>query len=86
MSQMIKLGGKIRIINKRNTKRIPISSDSSFDCLDVNELTQAEIEGRQQSMYALAALKKVVPGFEKAKLRNFGMTIGVRDSRKIVGK
>ena len=66
---------------------------------------RAEMEGREQSMYALQvdksfhqcetnliykfilidehknidqtqALKAVVPGFEKAKLRNFGMTIG----------
>merc|ERR1711894_805344 len=36
--------------------------------------------------YALQALKAVVPGFEKAKLRNFGMTIGCRDSRKIIGR
>ena len=27
-------------------------------------------------MTILQALKAVVPGFEKAKLRNFGMTIG----------
>ena len=27
-----------------------------------------------------------VPGFETAKLRNFGMTLGVRDTRKIVGR
>merc|ERR1712032_531737 len=44
------------------------------------------MEGREQSMYALQALKAVVPGFEKAKLRNFGMTIGTRDSRKIIGR
>ena len=36
-------------------------------------------------MKALASLKGVVPGFENAKLRNMGMTIGTRDSRKIVG-
>ena len=34
-------------------------------------------------MFALKALNGVVPGFEKAKLRNFGSTIGTRDSRKI---
>ena len=34
-----------------------------------------------QAMFALKALNGVVPGFEKAKLRNFGMTIGTRDSR-----
>merc|ERR550537_211241 len=28
----------------------------------------------------------MVPGFENAKLRNFAMAVGVRDSRKIIGK
>ena len=27
-----------------------------------------------------------MPGFENAKLRNFGMTLGTRDSRKIIGR
>ena len=44
------------------------------------------MDGREQAMYALMALKKVVPGFENAKLRNFGMTLGTRDSRKILGR
>ena len=35
-------------------------------------------------MFALKALNGVVPGFEKAKLRNFGMTIGTRDSRNVI--
>ena len=56
------------------------------DCTDVNDLTRAEMEGRRQGMFALQALKAVVPGFENAKLRNFGMTIGTRDSRKIIGR
>lgn len=57
-----------------------------FDCTDVRDLTRAEMRGRRESMYALKALKAVVPGFENAKLRNFGMTIGCRDSRKIIGR
>ena len=56
-----------------------------YDALNVKELTQAEMEGRKKSMYALLALKNTVPGFEKAKLRNFGMTLGIRDTRKIIG-
>ncbi len=56
-----------------------------FDPLDNCDLTKAEITGRQQTKHALKALQHGVPGFEKAKLRNFGMTIGIRDSRKIVG-
>ena len=52
----------------------------------MEDLTAAEMEGREQAMHALSALKGVVPGFEGARLRNFGMTIGTRDSRKIVGR
>lgn len=55
------------------------------DVTDVRELTNAEIEGRANTVHALNALRHSIPGFEKAKLRNFGMTIGTRDSRKIVG-
>ena len=54
-----------------------------YDCTDVRDLTRAEIEGRRQAMIALQALKAYVPGFEAARLRNFGMTLGTRDSRKI---
>jgi len=57
-----------------------------FDPTDVMDLTRAEMQGRQEALHALAALKNVVPGFEKAKLRNFAMTLGVRDSRKIIGR
>lgn len=57
-----------------------------MDATDVLDLTKAEMEGRQQAMNALVAMKKVIPGFEKAKLRNFGMKIGTRDSRKIIGR
>ncbi len=58
----------------------------NYDGTDVRDLTQAEMQGRQECMEALKALKAAVPGFENAKLRNFGMTIGTRDTRKIVGR
>eukprot|EP00756_Hemistasia_phaeocysticola_P036364 Hpha_TRINITY_DN16639_c1_g11::TRINITY_DN16639_c1_g11_i1::g.183646::m.183646 len=56
------------------------------DPCNVKDLTYAEMEGRKQTVNALAALKHKVPGFENSKLRNFAMTIGVRDTRKILGK
>jgi hypothetical protein len=37
-------------------------------------------------MWAISALKKYTPGFENAKLRTFGASIGIRESRKIIGK
>ena len=53
------------------------------DGTDPDDLTAAEIEGRRQAIYAIEALKAFMPGCETAKLRNFGMTLGVRDTRKI---
>lgn len=57
-----------------------------IDATNVEDLTRAEMEGRKQTLQALAGLQSQVPGFERAKLRNFSMTLGVRDTRKIVGK
>jgi len=56
------------------------------DCTDINDLTHAEIRGRHNALYAIKAMNRYVPGFEKARLRNFGMTLGTRESRKIEGQ
>jgi len=53
------------------------------DGTDPDDLTSGEIEGRAQAMHAIAALRAFMPGCENAKLRNFGMTLGIRDTRKI---
>ena len=57
-----------------------------FDGTDVWDLTQAEIEGRRQAMLAIKALQHFAPGFEQSNLRNFGMTLGIRDTYKIIGR
>ena len=57
-----------------------------YDGTDVWDLTRAEIEGRRQAMLAIRALQRFAPGFEEAGLRNFGMTLGIRDTRKIIGR
>ncbi len=56
---------------------------AGIDGTDPDDLTIGEIEGRRQAMHALTALKAFTPGCEDARLRNFGMTLGVRDTRKI---
>jgi len=55
----------------------------SLDGTDPDALTHGEMEGRKQAMHAVDALKGFMPGCEDAKLRNFGMTLGIRDTRKI---
>ena len=54
-----------------------------LDGTDPDALTHGEMAGRKQAMHAVAALKAFMPGCEDAKLRNFGMTLGIRDTRKI---
>jgi hypothetical protein len=56
---------------------------TEVDGTSADDLTRGEIEGRQQAMHAMKALREFMPGCEDAKLRNFGMTIGIRDTRKI---
>jgi len=53
------------------------------DGTDADDLTHGEIEGRRQAVLAVQALKRFMPGCEDARLRNFGMTLGIRDTRKI---
>ncbi|HVW29839.1 MAG TPA: FAD-dependent oxidoreductase [Polyangiaceae bacterium] len=57
-----------------------------YDGTDVWDLTRAEIEGRYQALQAIKAMNHFAPGFENAKLRTYGMTLGVRDTRKIEGR
>jgi hypothetical protein len=53
------------------------------DGTDPDDLTHFEIEGRKQAMLAVEAMRRYNPGCEAARLRNFGMTLGIRDTRKI---
>ena len=53
------------------------------DGTDPDSLTKFEIEGRKQALLAIEALRRFAPGCEDLRLRNFGMSIGIRDTRKI---
>ncbi|MCG8565395.1 MAG: FAD-dependent oxidoreductase, partial [Desulfobacterales bacterium] len=55
------------------------------DVTDCRELTRAEMSGRAQVLEAIKAMNHTIPGWEKARLRNYAMSLGTRDSRKIVG-
>ncbi|UCE86192.1 MAG: FAD-dependent oxidoreductase [Deltaproteobacteria bacterium] len=59
---------------------------SDIDATDVWDLTRAEMEGRQRVMWAVDALKKYAPGFQRARLRTIGASLGARESRKILGE
>ncbi len=56
---------------------------SGCDGTDPDSLTRFEIDGRRQAAAAIDAMRRYTPGCAGARLRNFGMTIGIRDTRKL---
>jgi hypothetical protein len=56
---------------------------AACDGTDPDSLTRFEIEGRRQAAAAIDAMRRYTPGCAGVRLRNFGMTIGIRDTRKL---
>jgi glycine/D-amino acid oxidase-like deaminating enzyme len=56
------------------------------DPLDPDDLTRAEVEARLQAMQLLDFFRQRVPGFERARIAATGTQIGIRESRRIVGR
>jgi hypothetical protein len=59
---------------------------SGFSGADSAQLSQAEVEGRKQAKAAVEFMRKYLPGFENAGLIGTGPQIGVRETRRIVGR
>ena len=58
----------------------------NIDCTDVRDTTKAHLNGRRYCIEALRILREQVPGFQNARLRNFGMALGTRESRLLDGR
>lgn len=58
---------------------------SAVNAISADDLTRAEIEGREQLMSLADFLRRKVPGFERAYVSDSGVQIGIRESRHIVG-
>ena len=56
------------------------------DATDAADLSRAEIQGRADAWAMFAAWKKSVPGFEKAYFITSGPYIGIRETRRVVGR
>ncbi|HTA38862.1 MAG TPA: FAD-dependent oxidoreductase, partial [Candidatus Acidoferrales bacterium] len=57
-----------------------------IDPLDPDDLTRAEVEARLQTTQLLRFFRERVPGFEHARIAATGTQIGIRESRRIVGR
>jgi len=65
--------------------RLNVTRTTGIDGTKAEDLTRAEISERKNAFEVTKALKKHVPGFEKAYLASTATEVGVRESRRIVG-
>jgi hypothetical protein len=65
--------------------RINTSRLHHLDGTDVHDLTTGEIEGRRQVAALMRFFRTWLPGFERAILLDTAATVGVRETRRIVG-
>jgi len=64
---------------------INVSRVSGLDPTRMEDLTEAELEGRRQALMLERFLREFVPGFRHAALAQVGTQIGVRETRRIRG-
>jgi glycine/D-amino acid oxidase-like deaminating enzyme len=60
--------------------------DRRIDATDPDDLTHAEIECRRMVMEEVERLRRQVPGFQDAYLTDIALTLGITESRRLVGR
>ncbi len=58
----------------------------NLDCLNVEDLTAAEVKARKSMRISLDFLRQNVPGFERCYLVDTASQIGTRGSRRLIGE
>jgi len=59
---------------------------TGIDSTKAEDLTRATVEGRRQAYHMIPVFRKYVPGMEDCYLISTGSTIGLRESRRILGE
>jgi len=57
-----------------------------IDGTDADDVSRAMTEGRRQASMLMELLRKIVPGFARARMTQTAGMLGVRDTRRIVGR
>jgi len=65
---------------------VNVSRVSGLDPTRAEHLTEAEFEGRRQVLMLEQFFRQSIPGFERASVSEVGSQIGVRETRRIIGR
>ena len=70
---------------RANVTQIAQSNGHAMDATDARQLSQGELDGRQQIGEFFRFLKNEVPGFSQSSITEIAPQVGIRESRRIQG-
>ena len=71
---------------KPGERQVNTTQMNGVDSTKVGDLFKAEVELREQIELLLKFFRETLPGYEHCKLISSGATVGVRESRRVVGE
>ena len=71
--------------DKPGKRIINATQVNNVDGTNADDLTRAELEGRNQANQVVAFLKKHAPGYENSYISNMPAIVGIRETRRILG-
>lgn len=71
---------------RANATQLRNADGSAVDGTDVWQLTHGEVQGRAQAQEVFGFIRERVPGFERAYIVDIGPEIGIRETRRLLGK
>jgi hypothetical protein len=71
---------------RANLTQLSNPDGSAVDGTDVEQLTHGELTGRQQVLDAFAFIRDHTPGFHQSYIVDLAPQIGIRETRRIVGR
>lgn len=70
---------------RSNLTQLSNEDGSAIDGTDVHQLTRGELQGRQQVKDTFEFIKAVTPGFQDSYVVDIAPSIGIRETRRIIG-
>jgi FAD dependent oxidoreductase len=71
---------------RANLTQLSNPDGSAVDGTDVDQLTQGELQGRQQALDAFTFIRDNTPGFGDSYIVDLAPQIGIRETRRVVGQ